>query len=63
MKSEGVFGLNRNRCRNMMDMQFEQLAAEYIDEMPALSPVTATWLGDHLYDGELDEVSVCAINP
>ena len=42
----------------MMDTKFKQLADDYIDEMPALSPVTATWLGDHRYDGELDGVSV-----
>jgi uncharacterized protein (DUF885 family) len=40
-----------------MDDAFEQLAQRYVDEAPALSPVSATWLGDHRYDGELDEVT------
>ncbi len=39
------------------DQQFERLAARYIDEFPALSPVAATALGDHRFDGRLDEVS------
>jgi uncharacterized protein (DUF885 family) len=39
------------------DRQFEQLAASYVDEFPALSPVSATTLGDHRYDSHLDEVS------
>ena len=29
-----------------VDQQFEQLAAKYVDESPALSPVSATLLGD-----------------
>lgn len=37
--------------------QWENLAARYLDEMPALSPVGATSMGDHRFDGELDEVS------
>jgi len=40
-----------------MDQLFEQLAADYVAEVPALSPVSATWLGDHRFDGDLDEVS------
>ena len=39
------------------DTRFEDLAARYIKEFPALSPVGATWLGDHRFDGELDQVS------
>ena len=37
--------------------QWEELAARFIDEMPALSPVGATSMGDHRFDGQLDEVS------
>ena len=40
-----------------MDQRFEQLAERYIDEFPALAPVSATQLGDHRYDDELDDVS------
>ncbi|MHC4088358.1 MAG: DUF885 domain-containing protein [Planctomycetota bacterium] len=39
------------------DQQFELLAARYLDEFPALSPVTATSLGDHRFDSQLDMVS------
>ncbi len=39
------------------DEQFEELAAEYIEQFPALSPVSATQLGDHRYDSRLNEVS------
>jgi uncharacterized protein (DUF885 family) len=38
------------------DAAFEKLAASFVDEYPALSPVGATGLGDHRFDGELDEV-------
>lgn len=37
--------------------QFVALAERYVDEMPSLSPVTATRLGDHRFDGELDHVT------
>ncbi|HJT36187.1 MAG TPA: DUF885 domain-containing protein [Pirellulales bacterium] len=39
------------------DAEFDQLAKQYIDEFPALHPVSATLLGDHRFDGRLDEVS------
>ena len=42
------------------DRHFEQLAADFVNEMPALSPVGATSLGDHRFDGELDEISPAA---
>jgi uncharacterized protein (DUF885 family) len=40
------------------DQQFEKLAARYLDEFPTLSPVSATALGDHRFDSQLDMVSV-----
>ena len=40
------------------DDDWETLSDSYIDEMPALSPVGATGMGDHRFDGELDEISV-----
>jgi uncharacterized protein (DUF885 family) len=39
------------------DKDFDQLAKEYIDEFPALHPVSATQLGDHRFDAEVDDVS------
>ena len=42
------------------DKQFEDLADRYIDQFPAFSPVSATLLGDHRYDTELNEVSEAA---
>ncbi|MEJ0085815.1 MAG: DUF885 domain-containing protein [Pseudomonadota bacterium] len=39
------------------DPQFEALAARYLRESTALSPVNATRLGDHRFDDRLDDVS------
>ncbi len=39
------------------DTRFEELATDYVDEMPALSPVGATQIGDHRFDDQLDDVS------
>lgn len=39
------------------DEQWLELTAQYLDEMPALSPVGATSMGDHRFDGELDQVT------
>ena len=39
------------------DQEWENLAGRYLDEMPAFSPVGATSMGDHRFDGELDQVS------
>lgn len=42
------------------DRRFEDLGSRYMDEFPALSPVSATLLGDHRFDGKLDQVSATA---
>lgn len=42
------------------DAKFEALAARFVDEMPAYSPVSATQLGDHRFDSELDQVDAAA---
>jgi uncharacterized protein (DUF885 family) len=42
------------------DAEFEQLADRYVDQFPALAPVSATYLGDHRYDGELDQITAAA---
>jgi len=39
------------------DEQWLELTSRYLIEMPALSPVGATYMGDHRFDGELDQVS------
>ncbi len=39
------------------DQAWQALADSFIDEMPALHPVGATSMGDHRFDGQLDEVS------
>ena len=39
------------------DRQFEALTEDYLDQFPALSPVSATSLGDHRYDHLVNEVS------
>ncbi len=39
-----------------IDEAFENLGAEYISDLPNLSPVTATLIGDHSADDELDRV-------
>ncbi len=39
------------------DMTFDSISTRYLDEMVALTPVNATALGDHRFDGALDDVS------
>jgi uncharacterized protein (DUF885 family) len=39
------------------DAAFAKLAARFVDQYPAFSPVGATLLGDHRFDAQLDEVS------
>ena len=39
------------------DASFEALGQRYVDEFGRYSPVYATALGDHRYDGELDDLS------
>ncbi|MCY2963835.1 MAG: DUF885 domain-containing protein [Planctomycetota bacterium] len=40
-----------------VDARFEAIGKRYIEQFPALSPAGATVLGDHRYDGQLDDVS------
>src|SRR5579872_2986130 len=39
------------------DITFEAISQRYMNEMMALTPVNATSLGNHRFDGELDDVS------
>ena len=43
-----------------VDAAFDALAEDYLDEMPALSPVSATLIGDHRFDDRLDQVDAAA---
>ncbi len=39
------------------DAAFDRLAADYLEALPGLSPVSATLIGDHRYDDRLDQVN------
>lgn len=39
------------------DMSFDEIANRYLQDMLALTPVAATALGEHRYDGMLDDIS------
>ena len=38
------------------DSAFESVAAAFVNDLPALSPINATLIGDHRQDGTLDQV-------
>jgi uncharacterized protein (DUF885 family) len=42
------------------DREFLALGEQYVDKFPAFNPVSATQLGDHRFDAELDEISTRA---
>ena len=42
--------------RSDSNTEFRDLASDYVREMPALSPIGATQIGDHRFDGELDAI-------
>ena len=52
-----ILSLVTARALASADDDFAALAKKFIDEFPALHPVSATLLGDHRFDGKLDEVS------
>jgi len=39
------------------DEAFDSLAKGFLNKYPGFSPTTATWLGDHRFDDQLDDVS------
>jgi uncharacterized protein (DUF885 family) len=49
--------MNNNTSPTPTDKTFEQLAKKFVAESPGYSPVGATWLGDHRFDAQLDEIS------
>lgn len=42
------------------DADFDKIGNQYLEQFPSFSPVQATSLGDHRFDGELDDVSDAA---
>ncbi len=42
------------------DTAFENLAAEFVNDLPEFSPVASTWIGDHRRDADLDQVDAAA---
>jgi uncharacterized protein (DUF885 family) len=43
-----------------MATEFERIGEQYVDQFAAFSPIHATSVGDHRFDGELDQISVSA---
>jgi uncharacterized protein (DUF885 family) len=56
----GLASLHAGAQGLQADVRFDALAARFVDEMPAYSPVGATQLGDHRFDSELDQVDDAA---
>jgi hypothetical protein len=56
----GLSSLHAGAQGSSADVRFDALAARFVDEMPAYSPVGATQLGDHRFDSELDQVDDAA---
>lgn len=54
---ETMWGINSPPPKPCSDEQFERVAALYLTEFPAFGPVSATALGDHRFDSQLDEIS------
>jgi len=53
-----IFGISTiGAAGSNADETFEKLASRFVDAYPALSPVGATQLGDHRFDGDLDEIT------
>jgi len=51
------FLLADDRGDPAMDKAFDDLGKRYVSQLPELCPVAATQLGDHRFDGRLDDVS------
>jgi len=50
-------GIATTQAESEADAAFSALAARFLDEGLALSPVSATAIGDHRFDAELDDMS------
>ena len=60
----GMIGLMISSCapRQNADQQFESLAGNYIERLLQLNPEWATGLGDHRFDGRLNNYSVAGVD-
>ncbi|MDP6543234.1 MAG: DUF885 domain-containing protein [Phycisphaerae bacterium] len=47
----------QEQAMKVENQKFEALGKEYLDRVPALSPIRATRLGDHRFDAEVDQVT------
>jgi uncharacterized protein (DUF885 family) len=57
-----VAGAAAGATQSGADKAFAKLAALWLDRSMKLSPVSATQVGDHRFDGELDDVSAAGRN-
>ena len=55
--ASGVSTPDRQAEASQADAAFATLSSQYLDQALALSPVWATQVGDHRFDGELDDLS------
>lgn len=53
----GVAAMTSELTAQDANTRFTELSRRFLDEYPALSPVNATGLGDHRFDGLVDDVS------
>ena len=56
-QSPAVANATANAGQAQADTAFEALSRRYLDEALALSPVSATQIGDHRFDHEIDDLS------
>lgn len=54
---EKMWGIGGPAPKPCLDEQFKRLADSYLKQFPSLAPVSATALGDHRFDGQLDQIS------
>jgi uncharacterized protein (DUF885 family) len=55
-----TFLANGALAASSADEAFESLAEQFVGDLPTLSPVASTWIGDHSRDAELDQVDADA---
>ena len=61
-KNEGVNTQKKEIVTNETDKEFESLANKFIDELLEMNPEWATQLGNHKYDGKLNDYSIEGVN-
>ena len=55
-----LFAATALHARGAADSAFEEIALEYLEDLTAFSPVSATFTGDHRADDVLDQVDAAA---